>query len=289
MNLRHETRPLAVFAYLRTRTYGRSAQKIIREANKAEQAVSGILGFGFSPGLVPGRTEFVELVSGQKSLSISHDHAGSQEQGAWSEAEASGGAWLELLVDGLTFTIAGFASEPAAEHEFGGRARRLKSTTPTINGLLLSPGPHLAEGANSLPVVRTMMALGATLAGLLPRADYVTWKPSTVCIDPGVFEADIDRWLKGGTLPVPAMVSFKPTLDEALASHGLAFFHGQELRIEPELANVPDSAMRLAIRLADHLLHRGRIEAVEVLTAPDGSALRLDPWRNGKIVRVWPR
>lgn len=194
-----------------------------------------------------------------------------------------------MLVDGLTFSITGFAHAPGHENEFGGRARRLKSTTPTINGLLLTPGPHLAEGANSLPVVRTMMALGATLAGLMQGVEYVTWSPSASSVDPATFEADIDRWLKGGTVPVPAMVSFKPTLDQAMASQGLAFFHGQELRIEPDLAHVTDSAMRLAIRLADHLLHRGRLEAVEVMTAPDGSALRLDPSRNGKIVRVWPR
>ena len=155
--------------------------------------------------------------------------------------------------------------------------------------MILRAGPHLAEGMNNLPIMRAMMALGATVADALPGVSCATWSLSGVRVAPAEFIASIDRWLGGGPLPVPALIRFKNAIDEGVESVGLAFFHGQEVRIEPDLLTDRDAMIRLAMRIADQLLHRGRLDQSDVMTAPDGRTLRLEPSRNGKFVRVWPR
>jgi hypothetical protein len=70
-------------------------------------------------------------------------------------------------------------------------------------------------------------------------------------------------------------------------SEGLALFTGQELRLEPELVRDPAAAAKLAVRLIDHLVERGRIAKQEVTAGPDEGSLRLEPSANGQFVRVW--
>ena len=77
-------------------------------------------------------------------------------------------------------------------------------------------------------------------------------------------------------------------MGSALQSMGLAYFTGQELRLEADLAMDADSSTRLGLRIAEMLAHRGPLEQVELFAGPDGGTVRLEPSGNGRFVRVWP-
>ena len=69
-------------------------------------------------------------------------------------------------------------------------------------------------------------------------------------------------------------------------SEGLALFTGQEVRLEPDMIVDQAEAAKLAVRLLDHLIERGKIEARETIVGPDGSPLQLEPSGNGRFVRI---
>lgn len=198
--------------------------------------------------------------------------------------------FLELLCEGLTFD---FGFVPLEKMTQIGKLSGLSDSSDPDEGLFeilcFAVSAHLEAGVNRLPILRPMMALGATLATEIGGCAAVVWQPSRRCVAPRAFADSIDRWLAGGGLPVPELVDFRPALDGGIESLGLAFFHGQELRLEPELAAQGDVAIRVAARLADHMMLSGRLEQTEQVTAPDGTPLRLSPSANGKMVRVWLR
>jgi hypothetical protein len=72
-----------------------------------------------------------------------------------------------------------------------------------------------------------------------------------------------------------------------MQSEGLALFTGQELRIEPELAEDKAAAAKIAVRLIDLLVAEGTLAAPRRIAGADGSPLRLEPSANGRFVRVW--
>lgn len=190
----------------------------------------------------------------------------------------------------MTFDLTGLAPAdpallPPLEHRFDCPADLLESRQVALR---LAPGPHLVGGANSLPVVRTMAGLAATLARALPDMQALAWAPAASLIGPGFFASTVDAWLDGGPFPALGFTAFRPTLDEGLQSVGLAFFTGQELRIEPALAADRAAATRLGVRLVNLLVSAGPLAATEQVTAPDGASLRLEPSPNGRFVRVYP-
>jgi hypothetical protein len=71
-----------------------------------------------------------------------------------------------------------------------------------------------------------------------------------------------------------------------MQSEGLAFFTGQELRIEPELAAAGPRAAQIALRLIHALVERGPVEGPENVLGPSGEPLRLQPSPNRRFVRV---
>ena len=71
----------------------------------------------------------------------------------------------ELLLDGLTFDLVGLPPGPALptpgiDYHFNCEAAGLDRT----EAFGLFPGPHIASGLHSLPVLRTLLRLGAALA-----------------------------------------------------------------------------------------------------------------------------
>jgi hypothetical protein len=87
--------------------------------------------------------------------------------------------------------------------------------------------------------------------------------------------------------PALGLTALAEVGDGGLHSEGLAFFTGQELRIEPELAGDKAAAARLAVRLINELVERGRIDQPERIAGPQGEPLKLAPSENGRFVRVW--
>ena len=199
--------------------------------------------------------------------------------------------WAELLVDGLTYDISGFGADAETRiarprNHFGySNSDYWPDSLPDT--LAISLGPHLRNASSHLPILRGIMEIGVALSAALPDVIAVIWRPADLAIEPGHFQADMARWLDGGALPAQLLAPVNVALDGGLQSTGLAHFTGQELRIEPELTENLDYAMRLASRLLGQLLLSPPLGSVEEVIGPDGNALRLEPSRNGKFVRVW--
>lgn len=196
--------------------------------------------------------------------------------------------WAELLIDGLTFDIEGFAPGlPVHVPEIAFRFDCHNILEPSqLTALRLVPGPHLSGGERSMPVVRMMLRLACEISSGWPGLVAMGWTPARSMIGPEYFRSIIGAWLDGGPFPALGVTAFKAMTDGALQSEGLDFFTGQELRIEPELAQDKAEATRLAVRLVNQLVPLGRLDGPEIVTAPDGSILRLAPSANGRFVRV---
>ena len=197
--------------------------------------------------------------------------------------------WIELLAHGLTFDLAGLApgssgAIPPKGHQYGFDG---DPAPEALEALTLSPGPHLAGGRRSLPIIRTLAGLAARLAGL-PEVQAVGWPASRIWCEPGQFRNAVFEWLDGDIFPGLSLVALSPALDGGMHSEGLALFTGQELRLEPPLMQDRIAGTKIALRLLHHLAESGPIIAPQVVKAPDGAPLRLEASPNGLYVRVWP-
>ena len=234
----------------------------------------------FEAGNCPGSDQVEQAIEGHVKVSVSNSP---ENQGA------RGYAWLELLIEGLTFDLKGL------EEPFSVNATTFQHSIDinpperdnAYQALVLLPGPHLAGGQSQLPIFRAHMALGATIGASLPGIVGFGWPESETLISGDRFAELIDHWLQGGALPVPSLIALKDTMDGGLQSVGLSYFTGQELRIEPGQWTDPDNARRQAIRLIQQMFLSGKLEKSEQLTGPDGNPLRLETSANKKFIRVW--
>lgn len=218
-----------------------------------------------------------------REFAISHEPATAADR------EGEEGDWLELLVNGLTFDLLGLAPGPAyspdqLRHRFG----LPDSFEPqTCRALALQPGPHLIGGSAMLPVVRGQLWLATRLCAL-PGVVAIGWSPARSVCGVEHFLRYVRNWLEGGLFPGLGLTALSEIHDGASHSEGLAFFTGQELRIEPELAADKDGIPQLLMRLTDDLVRRGRITRPDRIGFPQIGFLRIAPSGNGRFVRVWP-
>jgi hypothetical protein len=195
---------------------------------------------------------------------------------------------VELLRDGMTYDLvgarpgAGFTIPPS-RHRLGLGADVLE---PDCEALSLQPGPHLAPGARTLPVVRTMMSVATMIVAHLPRLRAVAWPAAGTLIGPDFFVSSMTAWIAGGAFPALGLTAFAADSDRSLRSEGLAFFTGQELRIEPALAEDRTAGVRLGIRLVNHLVGQGRVSETEAIMGPEGERLTLAPDAAAHLVSV---
>ena len=195
--------------------------------------------------------------------------------------------WLEMLSLGLTFDLTGLAPGaaemfPAIRHRFG----LSDSFGGAIEAIGLYPGQHLGEGANLLPVVRVMAGLAAGLLDL-PQAQAVVWHPAGTALGPDMFRQAIGDWLGGGAFPALGLTALTRQSDGSLQSEGLAFFTGQELRVEPTCGKTPGEAGKIAVRLVHRLVDSEPVLSRQKITGPNGERLIAEPRDGGRVVRVW--
>ena len=195
--------------------------------------------------------------------------------------------WLELLGLGLTYDLIGLAPGaaemfPTIRHHYG----LPDSFGGAIEAVALYPGEHLGEGANLLPVVRVMTALAAELLAL-PQAQAVVWHPAGTALAPAQFREAIGAWLAGGAFPALGLTALVREADGALRSDGLAFFTGQELRVEPTCGKTPSEAGKIAVRLVHRLVDSEPVRSRQKITGPNGERLIAEPREGGRVVRVW--
>lgn len=83
-----------------------------------------------------------------------------------------------------------------------------------------------------------------------------------------------------------SLAALAPTPDGGILSEGLALFTSQELRLgsDPEGGSAPDP--KIALRLAHWLVEHGRLTETQVVTGPDGRALRLTPSSDYHLVNA---
>lgn len=234
----------------------------------------------FPSGERPDARAVAEAFAAQPRAAISHDPGGA----------AGEEDWLELVSDGMTFDLTGLApGDPMEDAQYTFRFDCPPDMLETRHeALRLAPGPHIAEGAGMLPIVRGHAALGALLAGALRGVSAVGWAPAAALMGVGYFRSVTEAWLGGGPFPALALTAFRPTIDDGLQSVGLAHFTGQEVRLEPPLVADRTAATRLGVRLVNLLVGVGPLEKPDLVTGPDGAMLRLEPSPNGRFVRVFP-
>lgn len=241
----------------------------------------------FGPAARPGASSVIALKERAEGFSLSGSPANMLPQSG-----QSGEHRLELLANGLIFDLCGLAPGKAAR---GARCDHLVElegevdvwASKELEAITLTPGPHLRGGEAMMPVVRTMCWLGAQLSEL-PGVKALAWHPAGSYISPPYFRSSIMHWLEDGPFPALGLMALKSTPDGGMQSVGMAFFTGQEIRIEPELADDRTVATRLAAMLIGKLLDEGRLDREKNTELPNGNRLLLQPSPNGRFVRVWP-
>jgi hypothetical protein len=255
---------------------GPIASDAIHGASRADEGLALLFPAGHRPtaDAVRRAVETSMADQGRQAARISHE--GRPDQG-----------WLELLASGLTFDLTGLApAEPAAlgtAHRLFGIAR--KEEMLGKEAIRLAPGPHLASAGAMIPVFRTMASIAAKLASAL-GAFAVCWAPAESCMEAGYFARIAGAWLEGGAFPALGLTGIDRQPDGSFETTGLAWFTGQELRVEGRAGEAPADTVKLAVRMIDHLVRNGAIEERERLTGPGGEAVLAIPAADGRSVRL---
>lgn len=222
----------------------------------------------------------LSLTSGQFAVTLVSQGGGG--------AGSAGCHWVELLANGLTFDLSGLAGGPGEDlgeaiHRYG----MDEGFDPAAcEALCLVPGPHLVSGGPMVPVLRCLAWLTGELAAL-DDVVAVGWKSARSLCGPAYFRESVSRWLGGGAFPGLGLTALISCADGSMASEGLALFTGQELHIDPRIAEDPVQAAKLAVRLLHWLVENGRLEQSQSLTGPSGETLLLEPRHEEGIVWVW--
>ena len=196
--------------------------------------------------------------------------------------------WLELLSSGLTFDLAGLSPAPAAPrpralHRFGVGD---DLAAQPLEAVSLLPGEHIAAGGAQATVVRIMAGLAARLAGL-DGLQAVAWHPAGSWMEGGYFVRIVAAWIGGGAFPALGLTAFESTAGGGVESVGLAFFTGQELRVEPLAGEARVETVKLAVRAVDMLVRHGCVAERATLVGPAGEPLVVEPDAGGKVLRLW--
>ncbi len=241
--------------------------------------------FLFAPDDRPDRDAVRELVTAIAGLSITAELG---DGSALAAAEEPVG--FELQCSGLTFDLVGLmpgAPIPLPEAR-SWLAISSDDRLGQMRSLGVALGPHIRAGQADVTVLRSLLDLARILLEGLPQCRAICWTASGTIVAPAAFAELVQGWRSGGTIPAQMIVSVKQALGGGIETTGLAYFTGQELRLEPAVATDAGQATLLALRLSAQLVHRGRLTAAEDVSGPDGRLLRLEPSPNGRFVRVWP-
>jgi hypothetical protein len=195
--------------------------------------------------------------------------------------------WLELLTSGLTFELHGLCpAEPMTltmpRYSFGFDGVALANLESTA----LVTGPHIFAGRAMVPIVRTITGLAASLALALP-VSAICWEPAAIWMAPGYFTRLVVSWLAGGPFPALGLTAIDVDEEGIVRSRGLGFFRGQEIEVSPRIGEPRTDTIKLALRVIDNLIRKGRIERRTQLDSPSDRSIIAEPTADLKLVRVW--
>jgi hypothetical protein len=247
---------------------------IVNAAAHGRPAQGSILALAFAAGTRPDP---------QAVLAQGNDDAIGSRFGASHLPDPSEG-WVELLASGLTFDCRGLSpsrSEPLPTYD----ALLGLEAHPDGEAIALAPGPHLAEAAGMLPVIKVLAGIGATLARL-PGCKAVAWRPARCWMPSAYFGKVIGNWLAGGPFPALGLTSLQRETDGSMQTVGLSLLTGQELVFAPDRALGPADMARIAVRLIHALIEVEPLVGAHQFTGPDGEPIDVVPVRDGRQLRV---
>lgn len=193
--------------------------------------------------------------------------------------------WIELLAGGLSFDCLGLAPGPAMARPEHGALLGLQEEPAQCASIELVVGPHLADAAAMLPVLRAQIGLALRLAAL-PGLEAVCWRPARSWMAPAYFRKIATAWLDGGAFPALGLVTFDVNESGVLRSTGLHFLIGQELQIDGHGSTDRAALVRIAIRLVHELVQAGPITGPITLVGPDSQGLAARPTAGGTMIEV---
>ena len=250
------------------------------------------LSFFFPTGRRPTRDDVTAAVATIDRMWISFDPADMPvgRSDGWSDRKDHRGAWLELMMSGMTFDLLGLAplpgvAVPPARHRIGFRQTALIEQNEVV---ALVPGPHIADAANTLPVLRAMLDMGCLLARALGSVSAIGWRPASTLIDVDTFCIMVANWTKGGPFPAHGIVAFSLGEGNRLASEGLRFFIGRELRFDAALSGDAVGATRLGSRIVNALVARDRTSIPTIFETETGETFSLSCAPGGHHIEVAP-
>lgn len=256
--------------------------QMMSDAHNSSDPVSGPasgLALLFEPHARPTADDVAALIARSAAVSrvLSISHRPTAEEG-----------WLEVLCRGLTFDVTGLAPGreepvPTIAHRFGFET---DFVVPPVEAVTVCVGQHLAGGGNLLPVVRAHVEVARALMAL-PGVWAAVWCPADIAMSPQHFERVVSTWLDGGAFPVLGLTTVVREEDGGMRSHGLSFFTGQEVRIEPISGRNPAQLGKIIIRLIHRLVEGGGQDIPSEITGPEGQLLLVEPTDNGHVLRVW--
>ena len=269
---------------------GRDVPSDFAERRASQDLPPGIF-LLFASDMRPKRLDVLNAIEDSQSASISHDPLMipiDREPKGDRGATAHAGDWVEILQWGMTFDLLGIAPGPGVGlpdigYRFGCAVNVPDSHT---GAMALVPGPHLIDGANSLPIVRAMLDLASHLAQTLPQVEAVCWSPARSAIGAPLFARTVAAWLSGGPFPALGLAGFAQQQGGRLVSEGLSYFVGQELSLTPELAANPVAATQLGARLVHEIVGTGRVEEARSFVTDTGISLMLTPLDDGVTLEV---
>ena len=246
--------------------------------------------FLFVSGTRPARGAMLAAVDEMEFASVTHDPASSPVEPNDPALGRGGysGQWLELMTSGLTFDLLGMApgpgvADPPTVHRL---ALEEQPLFDEMEAMVLMPGPHLADAANSLPIVRAMLDLGCRIADTLGNVAAMCWSPARAATQTALFCRGIRGWTAGGPFPAVGLTAFAVGENGLLRSEGMAFFVGQELQFQYQIAEDRLAATRLGMRLVHDIVGTGRVDAMREFFSDDGRRYLLTPTPDARTVEV---
>ena len=233
-----------------------------------------MLTLAFAEGTRPDREAVLDLAGAE----------GGGPRFAASHLPDPGEGWFELLASGLTFDCRGLApaqAEPLPAHE----ALLGLEHPPRGEAIALTPGPHLAEAAGMLPVIRVLAGIGATIARL-PGAQAAAWNPARCWMSAAYFRKVVGNWLAGGPFPALGLTSLQREGNGSMQTVGPALLTGQELVFAPDRRLGPADMARIAVRLIHALIEVEPLGAPHQFAGPDGETIDVVPTADGRKLRI---
>ncbi|WP_408590406.1 hypothetical protein [Novosphingobium sp.] len=241
----------------------------------------------FDPGTAPAIDDVEALAQRSGRFSVFRPLGGETidgtPAGGTCDDGSDGADWVELLRDGLTFDLAGFAGGRSVSEVALANRSGIAPTVALHDAavITLAPGPHLAGAANLLPVIRVIGALLLELMEL-PGLIGVAWLPAQLVSGPDWFARAIRAWLDGGPFPALALAAINRD-DATFTSTGLGFLTGQEFTYTARDGMVGERDTRIVLRLVDWLVAHGRLVAPREVELAGVGAVRLEPLGQHRI------